>query len=73
MEASGLVPVMTFCGNCNCGCPELSIDNGAPPERRMVLTDDFGQRVHMSAEQLRDLMAAVTSGALDQALSAAGI
>jgi hypothetical protein len=43
--------VATFCGNCNCGCPQLFIDRTAPAERRVVLTDDFGQRIEMSAEQ----------------------
>jgi transketolase N-terminal domain/subunit len=42
------------------------------PERRMVLTDDFGQRIQMSTERLRDLMAAVTSGSLGRALSDVG-
>lgn len=44
--------VMTFCGNCSCGCPELFVDAEAPAERRYVLTDDFGARIRMSREQL---------------------
>lgn len=73
MTDNPLTPVMTFCGNCNCGCPELFIDDSAPAERRMVLTDDFGQRIQMSAGQLRDLMEAVSSGALTTALHTAGL
>src|SRR5207248_3022771 len=46
--AGDLRHVTTFCGNCDCGCPELFLDDAAPPERRVVLTDDFGQRVQMS-------------------------
>ena len=36
-----------------------------PAERRVVLTDDFGQRVQMSVEQLTDLVAQAKSGSLD--------
>ena len=73
MDASELTAVMRFCGNCSCGCPELFIDADAPAERRLVLTDDFGQRIQMSAQQLRHLMSAVSSGELATALHAAGI
>ena len=34
--------IATFCGQCNCGCPELYLDDAAAPERRVVITDDFG-------------------------------
>jgi hypothetical protein len=37
----------------------------APAERRIVITDDFGQRIQMSHEQLRDLVADVKNGVLD--------
>ena len=60
--------VATFCGQCNCGCPELYIDHDAAPERRIVITDDFGQRIQMSHDQLRDLVADVKSGVLDGVL-----
>ena len=62
---TGLQHIATFCGQCNCGCPELFIDHGAAPERRVVITDDFGQRIQMSHDQLRDLVADVKSGVLD--------
>ncbi|HEV2634272.1 MAG TPA: hypothetical protein VGX23_03935 [Actinocrinis sp.] len=55
----------TFCGNCNCGCPELFLDEAAAPERRVVLTDDFGQQVQMSLEQLSFLVSDVKNGVLD--------
>ena len=57
--------VTTFCGKCSCGCPELFVAEGAPPERRIVVTDDFGQRIEMSLEQLHDLVEDVKSGVLD--------
>lgn len=61
----GLEPVAAFCGNCSCGCPELFLDHGADETRRVVLTDDFGQRVQMSLEQLTALVADVKAGTLD--------
>lgn len=57
--------VTTFCGQCSCGCPELFVDEAAPPDRRIVVTDDFGQRIEMSLEQLDDLVAQAKSGTLD--------
>ena len=45
------VHVATFCGNCSCGCPELYVDPAAPADRRIVITDDFGQEIRMSAAQ----------------------
>jgi hypothetical protein len=61
--------VATFCGQCQCGCPELWIDPDAPDERRVVITDDFGQRIHMSLGQLNDLIADVKAGVLDRLTS----
>jgi hypothetical protein len=60
-----LEPVAVFCGNCSCGCPELFLDHGADDAHRVVLTDDFGQRVQMSLEQLTALVADVKRGTLD--------
>lgn len=54
--------VLTFCGKCSCGCPELFVDHDAEPERRIVLTDDFGQRVQMSVEQLQVIVDEARSG-----------
>ncbi|NMH97756.1 hypothetical protein HF526_10600 [Pseudonocardia sp. K10HN5] len=64
--------VATFCGNCNCGCPELFVDEAAEPERRIVITDDFGQRIQMSLGQLHDLVADVKGGVLDGLLTSTG-
>jgi hypothetical protein len=61
----GLEPVTRFCGSCNCGCPELFLDHAADESRHVVLTDDFGQRVQMSLEQLTALVTDVKNGALD--------
>jgi hypothetical protein len=66
---SALTPIAVFCGNCNCGCPTLAVDPDAVPERRVVLTDDFGQRVEMSRDQFADLLEQARSGALDAALA----
>jgi hypothetical protein len=69
---AGLEHIATFCGNCNCGCPEVYLAEQAPAERRVVITDDFGQRIEMSLEQLEVLVADVKSGVLDQVLTSAG-
>jgi len=67
MRQSGkLTSVARFCGKCSCGCPELFIDPDAPAERRVVITDDFGQRIQMSVAQLADLVDDVKAGRLDE-------
>ncbi len=58
-------PLATFCGDDDCKCPQLFVDESVPPEQRIILTDDFGSRVRMSAEQFGDLLAQAKSGALD--------
>lgn len=58
--------IATFCGSCNCGCPELYVDDTAAPGKRIVLTDDFGQQVQMSTDQLAGLVASARNGVLDQ-------
>ena len=63
--------IVTFCGQCNCGCPELFVDDAAAPEKRIVITDDFGQRIRMSVGQLSDLVDDVRRGVLDEVLTAA--
>jgi hypothetical protein len=65
LEIPPVQPIATFCGECGCGCPQLFVDESAPPEQRVVLTDDFGSRVRMSAAQFSDLLAQAKSGALD--------
>jgi hypothetical protein len=65
--------VITFCGQCNCGCPELFIDNAADEERRVVITDDFGARIQMSLEQLHVLVSDVKEGALDKLFTAEAV
>ncbi|MFF5986822.1 hypothetical protein [Prauserella flavalba] len=57
--------IATFCGNCNCGCPELFVDHEAPEDKRVVITDDFGQRIQMSLDQWQDLVASAKAGTLD--------
>jgi hypothetical protein len=68
----GLTSIIVLCGQCSCGCPELFIDHAAEPERRIVITDDFGQRVQMSVEQLRVLVEEARSGRLDEVLAGVG-
>ena len=50
--------------------PDLPLLND--PEQRVVITDDFGQRIQMSLEQLADLVADVRRGALDGVLAGHG-
>ncbi|MGW1023749.1 hypothetical protein ACWD4J_08505 [Streptomyces sp. NPDC002577] len=69
-DINGLEPIASFCGNCNCGCPQLYVDPNAPADRRVILTDDFGQRVQMSADQFASLVEEARSGALDGVLKA---
>ena len=64
--------IATFCGQCNCGCPELYLDDTAAPEQRVVITDDFGQRIQMSVAQLRTVVTRAKSGDLDEVLLSAG-
>jgi hypothetical protein len=68
-EGTGLTRIAVLCGNCNCGCPELFIDHTAAEDRRVVITDDFGQRVQMSAQQLLALIEEARSGRLDEAVA----
>ncbi|GGY54166.1 hypothetical protein GCM10010363_39110 [Streptomyces omiyaensis] len=64
-------PIATFCGKCDCGCPQLFVDADAPEDRRVRITDDFGQRVQMSEDQFADLVAQAKAGAFDR-LTVAG-
>jgi hypothetical protein len=68
-QPADLRHIATFCGQCNCGCPELYVAEGAPPERAIVITDDFGQRIEMSLEQLDVLVSDVKAGVLDKVLA----
>lgn len=65
-------PLATFCPKkCGCGdpdCPQLFIDEAAPPEQRIVLVDDFGAQIRMSAGQFGDIITQAKSGALDNIL-----
>ncbi|WP_066069983.1 hypothetical protein [Frankia sp. EI5c] len=70
--SDALSHVITFCGKCSCGCPELYIDHEAPAERRIVITDDFGQRIQMSVEQLEVILDEAREGRLSS-LVAAGL
>ncbi|SDD35132.1 hypothetical protein [Actinokineospora iranica] len=69
IDTNGMRHIATFCGQCDCGCPELWIDPDAPEEKRVVITDDFGQRIQMSLGQLSDLIGDVKGGVLDTLLT----
>ena len=64
--------IATFCGQCSCGCPELHLDESAAPEKRVVITDDFGQRIQMSLGHLADLVADVRRVVLDEVVAGLG-
>jgi hypothetical protein len=68
-ETERLTRFAILCGQCNCGCPELFVDHQARPERRIVITDDFGQRVQMSADQFSVLIEEARSGRLDETVA----
>jgi hypothetical protein len=61
--------IATFCGQCEAGCPEVWVDHDATAERKVMITDDFGQRIHMSLSQLAELVADVKDGVLDELLA----
>ena len=69
-ETGGTTRIALLCGNCSCGCPEVLVDHAAPQERRIVITDDFGQRVQMSADQFLVLIEEARSGRLDAEIDA---
>ena len=56
-----------FCPQCDCGCPALLVDHSAPAERKLVITDDFGQRIQMSVEQFKEIIEQAQSGVLTRA------
>jgi len=68
-DATGLTRIAVLCGNCSCGCPELLIDHSAADDRRVVITDDFGQRVQMSVGQFLSLIEEARSGRLDEVIA----
>ncbi len=68
-NGGNLSRLAVLCGQCSCGCPELFVDHDAAPERQIVITDDFGQRVQMSAEQFAVLIEQARSGRLDRAVA----
>ena len=67
--AERLTRFALLCGQCSRGCPELFVDHDAPPERKIVIIDDFGHRVQMSADQFAVLTEEARSGRLDKAVA----
>jgi len=70
MDDDRIIRIAVLCGQCSCGCPELFVDHAASPDKRIVITDDFGQRVQMSADQFQALVDEVRSGHLDETMAA---
>ncbi|MFY1632780.1 hypothetical protein ACN27F_05720 [Solwaraspora sp. WMMB335] len=70
MAAEDLIHVLTLCGNCSCGCPELYLDPTAPAEQRIAITDDFGNTIRLSGAQLGDIIELARAGSLDEAAKA---
>lgn len=60
--------IALLCAECD-KCPEVLADHDAPPERRILITDDFGQRVQMSQEQFEVLIDQARTGRLEEALT----
>jgi hypothetical protein len=71
-DNTGLTKFAVLCGQCSCGCPELFVDHAATPGRRIVITDDFGQRVQMSVDQFQVLVEQARAGLLDEVLAGLG-
>ena len=71
-DNTGLAKFAVLCGQCSCGCPELFVDHEAAPGRRIVITDDFGQRVQLSADQFQVLVDQARAGLLDEVLAGLG-
>ena len=46
---------MTLCHTNNC-CPTLSVSEEAETEKAVKITDDFGNQIYMSKEQLKDIV-----------------
>jgi hypothetical protein len=63
-----LTRIALLCADCE-NCPEVLLDNEAPPQRRIVITDDFTQRVQMSEEQFHVLIEQARAGRLEEALT----
>jgi len=68
-DREGLTRLMVLCGQCNCGCPEVFADHDAPEGQRIIITDDFGQRVQMSVDQFQVLVEEARSGRLGELLA----
>ncbi|TYK51366.1 hypothetical protein [Actinomadura decatromicini] len=66
-----LIPVATFCDQCTCGCPRLSVDPASDPSARIVITDDFGHFIQLSTAQLMSIVAQAQDGSLVRDVTAA--
>lgn len=56
--------IARLCGAKEC-CPEIKTDGSAPPEKRIVITDDFGDAARMSKEQFAVLVKMAKEGDFD--------
>ena len=54
----GAQRIATFCGQYSCNCPELWYNPASLDEfKRVIITDDHGQGIELSIDQLDDLYA----------------
>lgn len=66
MRAERHTVVARLCDVKNCdNCPEVLVVDDAPPERRVVIIDDWGGRAEMSQGQFRRLVEMSQGGELD--------
>ncbi|GAA2839908.1 hypothetical protein [Nonomuraea rubra] len=63
-----LTHLAALCGNCSCGCPQVYLAPDAVADKRIVITDDFGQQIQMSADQFGDLVEKARAGEFDRVL-----
>ncbi|TDC92487.1 hypothetical protein E1292_41675 [Nonomuraea deserti] len=65
--ADPLTYLGTVCGSCyaRCGCPEVHLASDAAPEQQVVITDNLGQLIQMSAMHFAGLVEKAQPGGFD--------
>lgn len=57
--------IVKLCQHQNPDCPEIFLDSATDSAQQIIITDDFGQKVTMSRDQFRVLIAKAKLGQLD--------
>lgn len=58
--------ITTLCGSLSCDfCPEIFVDEEQIAEKQVIITDDFGNIVHMSKAQFSAFVAQAKAGKLE--------